>query len=189
MVLDAIKPCSAVIYVSGGNSVKKPSALVVAVIAIFGMVLVGKQKNTVFASRLLEARDSRANSDALEQQIVAKEREGLDALKTGNVEIFANLTAEEAVFVDAAGLATKAEVMKNVAGFTLTDYSTEDVRFVPLSKASGLISYKIHEKGVSHGHEFTAQAYVSSIWAQRAGKWFCLFSQETAARMPPKQPS
>jgi hypothetical protein len=60
------------------------------------------------------------------------------------------------------------------------------VRFVPLSPESGLIAYKIHEKGVSHGHEFAAQAYISSIWAERAGKWVCLFSQETAARMPPK---
>src|SRR5271155_3064421 len=168
---------------------KKTLAFVVAVIAIFGMVWAGKQENTVFASRSLEVRDSKATPDSLEQQIVAKEREGLDGLKTGNVEIFANLTAEEAVFVDAAGLATKAEVMKNVAGFTLTDYSIEDVRFVPLSAESGLIAYKIHEKGVSHGHEFTAQAYVSSIWAQRAGKWVCLFSQETAARMPPKPAS
>jgi hypothetical protein len=168
---------------------KKTSALAVAVIAIFGMAWAGKQKNTVFASRLLEARDSRATPDSLEQQIVSKEREGLDSLKTGHVEIFADLTAEEAVFVDAAGLATKSEVMKNVAGFTLTDYSMEDVRFVPLSAESGLISYKIHEKGVSHGHEFAAQAYISSIWALRAGKWMCLFSQETAARMPPKQPN
>jgi hypothetical protein len=162
----------------------------VAVITIFGSVLAGQFKSLAFTTRAFEARgNSQATASSLQQQIVAKEREGLDSLKSGNVEIFANLTAEEAVFVDAAGLATKADVMKNVAGFTLTDYSMEDVRFVPLSAESGLISYKIHEKGVSHGHEFAAQAYVSSIWAQRAGKWMCLFSQETAARMPPKQPS
>jgi hypothetical protein len=70
-----------------------------------------------------------------------------------------------------------------------TEYAIEDVRFVPLSDASGLISYKIAEKGVSHGHEFAAHVYVSSIWAERGGKWACLFSQETAARTPPKQPS
>jgi hypothetical protein len=169
---------------------KKNSVLLIAAITCFGAVLAGQHKNLVFAARSFEARgNSQASAGSLQEQIVAKEREGLDALKTGTVEIFANLTAEDAVFVDAAGLATKADVMKNVAGFTLTDYSMEDVRFVPLSAESGLISYKIHEKGVSHGHEFAAQAYVSSIWAQRAGKWMCLFSQETAARMPPKQPS
>jgi len=169
---------------------KIATGLAVVLITILGPVLAVQHKNLVFAARSVESRgSSQATSGSLQQQIVAKEREGLDALKSGNVEIFANLTAEEAVFVDAAGLATKADVMKNVAGFTLTDYSMEDVRFVPLSAESGLISYKIHEKGVSHGHEFAAQAYVSSIWAQRAGRWLCLFSQETAARMPPKQPS
>ncbi len=65
----------------------------------------------------------------------------------------------------------------------------DDVRVVPLSARSGLISYKVTEKGVSHGHEFAAQAYVSSIWAERGGKWVCLFSQETTPRRPPKQPS
>jgi Domain of unknown function (DUF4440) len=168
---------------------KKASGLFVVLMTVFFAVCVGQFKNSVVAARSVESLESSTNEESLKQQIVAKEREGLDGLKTGNVEIFANLTAEEAVFVDAAGLATKAEVMKNVAGFTLTDYSMEEVRFVPLSTESGLISYKIHEKGVSHGHEFAAQAYVSSIWAQRAGKWVCLFSQETAAKMPPKQPN
>jgi hypothetical protein len=58
----------------------------------------------------------------------------------------------------------------------------DDVRFVPLSVTSGLIVYKITEKGVSHGRDFAVQAYISSIWAERAGKWVCLFSQETGAR-------
>jgi hypothetical protein len=169
---------------------KKTSVLLIAVTTVFAAVLAGQHKNLVFAARSGESRsESQAIAGSLQQQIVAKESEGLDALKTGHVEIFASLTADEVVFVDAAGPATKAEVMKNVAGFTLTDYSMEDVRFVQLSAESGLISYKVHEKGVSHGHEFAGQAYISSIWAQRAGKWQCLFSQETAARMPPKQPS
>jgi hypothetical protein len=88
---------------------------------------------------------------SLEQQIVAKEREGLDALKTGNLELFGHLTADDAVLVDAHGPASKAQVLKNVAGFSLTDYSLEDVRFVPLSAKSGLITYKLTEKGISHG--------------------------------------
>jgi len=40
------------------------------------------------------------------------------------------------------------------------------------------------EKGVSHGKEFAAQVYVSSIWAKRGSQWVCLFSQETAAKQP-----
>jgi ketosteroid isomerase-like protein len=123
-----------------------------------------------------------ATQSPLERQIVAKEREGLDALKTGALDRFAALTADDAVFVDAAGSASKQQVMKNVAGFRLTDYTIEDLKFVALSSKSGLISYKIAEQGVSHGKEFKAKAYVSSVWAKHSGQWICLFSQETAAR-------
>jgi Domain of unknown function (DUF4440) len=125
----------------------------------------------------------------IQQQVVAAERRGLDALKAGDVAEFGRLTADEAVFVDDHGPASKAEVLKNVAGFTLTDYSMEDVRFVPISWRTGLISYKTTEKGSSHGHEFSAQVYVSSVWTKRGNDWVCLFSQETAVRKPPAAPT
>jgi len=152
-------------------------------------LLLGRPKLPVAAAAALDSRDDGSSGSSLEQQIVAKEKEGLDALKSGHLELFGNLTAEDAVFVDAAGPADKALVMSHVGGFRLTEYAMEDVRFVPVSATAGLISYKITEKGVSHGHEFSAQVYVSSLWAEREHQWVCLFSQETAAKVPPKQPS
>jgi poly(3-hydroxybutyrate) depolymerase len=56
-------------------------------------------------------------NDALQRQIVAKEREGLDALKAGNIARFGELTADDAVLIDAHGPASKAQVLQNVAGF------------------------------------------------------------------------
>jgi len=155
--------------------------IVVAAILVFGLAL-ERPMISAAAAQAPDSHDAKTSPSSLQQQIVAKEREGLDALKAGNLEQFANLTADDAVLVDAQGPASKAQVMKNVAGFNLTDYSMEDVRFVQLSPTSGLIVYKISEKGVSRGKEFAAQAYISSIWAEREGKWVCLFSQETAAR-------
>ena len=125
---------------------------------------------------------STPGGDSLQQQIVSKEREELDSLKAGNLELFGNLLADDAVFVDAQGPASKAQVVKNVAEFRLLEYSMEDVRFVPVSEESGLIAYKVTEKGVSHGREFTAQVYISAVWTKHRGKWICLFSQETAAK-------
>jgi|SRR5208282_6209268 len=147
----------------------------IVAVAICGALLAGRPEAYAAASQP-------ADSSPLQQQIVAKEREGLDALKAGDIDRFGILTADDAVLIDAHGPASKAQVMTNVAGFKLTDYSMDDVRFVPLSPKSGLISYKISEKGVSHGKEFAAQAYVSSIWEQRGSNWLCLFSQETGAR-------
>jgi hypothetical protein len=138
---------------------------------------------SLFSSLLLSRSKASVGENAsMEQQVVAKEREGLDALKAGDVGHFGDLTADDAIFVDAQGTATKAQVMQNVVGFKLTDYTIENVRFAQISPNSGLIAYKIIEKGLSHGKEFAVQVYVSSIWTQRENKWLCLFSQETAAR-------
>jgi len=122
--------------------------------------------------------------ETLQPRVVAKEREGLDALKSGNLDAFAGLIADEAVFVDDHGPATKAEIVSHTSEFHLTEYAMDDVRFVPVSRNSGLIAYKIAERGTSHGREFAATVYVSALWAERDGKWVCLFSQETAARPP-----
>jgi ketosteroid isomerase-like protein len=121
-------------------------------------------------------------TSALQEEIVAQERAGLDALKAGDVPAFANSTADDAVFVDAAGPAGKAVVVKNVADFRLHDYTMTDIHFVGLSPESGLIVYRITESGASHGKEFTARVNVSSLWVKRNGRWVCVFSQETAAK-------
>ncbi len=121
-------------------------------------------------------------SDALREQIVAQERAGLDALKTGDLKLFDASTAEDAIFVDAHGPATKAEIMSHTADFRLRDYTMADVRFIPLSADSGLIVYTLSESGTSHGKDFSARVHVSSLWRKREDKWLCEFSQETGAR-------
>jgi hypothetical protein len=125
---------------------------------------------------------SKTTQAAMQETVVAKEREGLDALKAGNLEAFGKLTADDAVLIDARGPASRAQVMKNITEFRLTDYSIEDMKFMQLSPTTGLITYKISEQGSSHGHDFSAKAFVSSIWAKRAGGWVCVFSQETGTK-------
>jgi hypothetical protein len=121
-------------------------------------------------------------ADAFRDTVVAHERAGLDALKVGDIKAFADSTAEDAIFVDSSGIASKAQVVTNVGGFRLTDYTMSDIHFLALSKDSGLVSYRMVESGTSHGHDFTAKVLVSSIWTKRDGKWLCTFSQETATK-------
>jgi ketosteroid isomerase-like protein len=125
---------------------------------------------------------SPTRADGLQEQIVAQERSGLDALKTGDLTTFGASTADDAIFVDAHGPATKAEVMEHTAEFRLHDYTMADVRLVKLSPDSGLIVYTLTESGSSHGKDFTARVHVSSLWLKKDGKWLCEFSQETGAR-------
>jgi hypothetical protein len=159
-----------------------PALIVLATAAIATALLLAGPRTTFAAVEPQASPDSSAGQNPMEQRIVSKEREGLDALISGNLQVFADLTAGDAVFVDAQGPATKAQVLKNVAGFKLASYSMEDIRFVRISSKSGLITYKITEKGVSHGKEFTAHSYIGSVWEERMGKWVLLFSQETGSK-------
>jgi hypothetical protein len=120
--------------------------------------------------------------NSLQEQVVAQERQELDSIESGSLDAFSSLIADDAVFVDAHGTAGKAEVVKQVAEFRLVEYSMEGVKFVPLSTKSGVIAYRLVEKGISHGKEFASEVYASAVWAERGGKWVCVFSQETPAR-------
>jgi hypothetical protein len=162
----------------------RATSILIAIVAITisGALLLEPYKISAVEVRTVDSQTEGDANGSMEQQVVAKEREGLDALKTGDLELFGKLTADEAIMVDAQGPATKAQVLKNVGGFKLTEYSMEDIKFVTISPNTGLISYKITEKGVSHGNEFTAKAYVSSIWTRRVNGWVCLFSQETGTK-------
>ncbi len=149
----------------------------------------GTAKNWILAPLILcavgfaqQTSGLKPGDESLRQQIVAQETQGLEYLKTGDLKAFADSTSDEAVFVDAHGPASKAEVVDHTAQFRLTEYSMDNIRFVRISVDSGLIVYTLSEKGTSHGKEFAAKVYVSSLWAKRAGKWACLFSQETAAK-------
>jgi|SRR3954468_17956121 hypothetical protein len=123
-----------------------------------------------------------AQAADIKDQIVAKEREELEALKSADYKKFADLIADDAVFLNPGGPGTKAEVVGHVGDFKLLDFTMDDIRFVPLSSNSGIVIYKLTQKGSSHGHEFTSVVHASATWVQRNGKWVSIFSQETPAR-------
>lgn len=161
---------------------KTVRALLIAAAILMSGALAPGRSNTTAAAPLVEMREPVAADASMGREMVTKEREELDALKADNMEAFGKLLADEAIFVDARGPASKTQVMNNVSGFTLSEYTMEEGQFVPLTSKSGLITYKMHEKGNSHGKDFDTQVYVSSIWEKRGKDWVCLFSQETAAR-------
>src|SRR4029079_18972635 len=114
-------------------------------------------------------------------------REELTALKSADCKKFADLIADDALFLDPHGPGTKAEVVEHVADFKLLDFSMDDTHFIPLSANSGIVAYKLTQKGSSHGHEFSTTVYAAATWVERNGKWVCIFSQETPARKEPPQ--
>lgn len=120
-----------------------------------------------------------AQADLLEQ-ITAQERKRWDARKAGSTAAFADMIAEDAVFVDSRGPEGKAAVVQHASDSKLKDYFMDNVKLVTFTATSGLITYKMTEKViVGKNKEATSDFYVSVFWVQRDGKWLCVFSQES----------
>jgi ketosteroid isomerase-like protein len=118
----------------------------------------------------------------LRSEIIAKERQELEALKNGNVQEFADLMSEDAIFVDSKGTSSKAAMVASVRDLKLYEYAMADIRFVNVSPQSGVIAYKLTQKGREQGKDFADTVYVSALWAKRGGRWICLFTQESPAQ-------
>jgi hypothetical protein len=61
------------------------------------------------------------------------------------------------------------------------DYASRHYLLVTFPYSRGLTTYKLTQKGTSHGKELAGQVWVSALRAERARKWVSPFSQETAA--------
>jgi uncharacterized protein YndB with AHSA1/START domain len=120
-----------------------------------------------------------AQADLLEQ-ITAQERKRWDARKAGSTAAFADLIAEDAVFLDSRGPEGKAAVVEHASNSKLKDYFMDNVKLVSYTATSGLITYKMTEKTIAAKNKEVASDFlVSAFWVQRDGKWLCVFSQES----------
>lgn len=152
----------------------------IACFAVVATVIVGSLAG---GSALPEKANTHKDSPQQPQvEIVAKERQELEALKNGKVREFADLMAEEAIFVDSHGSAGKAEVVGHLRDLKLLEYSMTDIKFVSVSPQSGLIAYKLTQKGRENGKDFADTVYASALWVKRGGQWLCLFTQESPAQ-------
>jgi ketosteroid isomerase-like protein len=120
-----------------------------------------------------------AQSELLEQ-LTAQERKRWDARKAGSTAAFADLIAEDAVFVDSRGPESKAAVVQHASDSKLKDYFMDNVKLITFTATSGLIAYKMTEKTIAgKNKEVASDFFISVFWVQRDGKWLCVFSQES----------
>lgn len=131
-----------------------------------------------------EALKTQSNVAQLQAEIESQERQELEALKNGKVQEFAGPIADDAIFVDQHGVAGKADVMGHLNNLKLLEYAMAEIKFVAVSRESGVIAYKLTQKGREQGKDFADTVYVSALWVKRSGKWVCLFTQETPAQAP-----
>ncbi|HKR84246.1 MAG TPA: nuclear transport factor 2 family protein [Terriglobales bacterium] len=105
-----------------------------------------------------------AQAPSLQQTIVAKEREELEAIKAGDRRIFAELLADDAVFLNPRGHGDKPLVVKKTSMIRLLDFSMDDIHFVPISQSSGLVAYRLTETMAREDKQFKVEVYASAVW-------------------------
>ena len=125
--------------------------------------------------------NSRSTNKALEDKIVALERQVAEAIKRNDMNAFGSLLTDDYVQVDSAGATPKFVLVKNEGNFAIKDYSMEDIRVVELNPEAALLTSKFAQKGTYQGKDYSTHGYSSSVWVKRGGKWLCAFSQVTSA--------
>ncbi len=150
-------------------------------IALAAMAFLGALKPAGVSA---QAQTASMSDSQMQAQIEAKEREGLRELETGDLTHFRELMAENGIFVDSHARSTREQVLADVGGFRLTDFSMTQVKFVRVAAETGLISYEFSDEGVAHAHAFATHTWVSSLWTRRGGRWECLFSQSSSVEPP-----
>jgi hypothetical protein len=110
---------------------------------------------------------------------LALERKVWEALKAGDIACDRALLADDFLGVYDSGFGTKHEHVAQLhSGPVVADYSTEQARLKRLTPTLGLLSYK----ATWHDHHGASRAFfITSIWAERDGKWVNIFSQDTSA--------
>lgn len=122
---------------------------------------------------------------AIDQEILALEKQYWDAMKSKDSTTAKRLSDDPSVLVNSQGIAeidreTLAGMVKG-APYQLREYSIDDreVRVRSLTDDVVVIAYKVHEDLVVEGKPTTMEAFETSVWVHRDGKWVCALHTET----------
>jgi hypothetical protein len=120
---------------------------------------------------------------ALEEKIVALEKQGWEAIKNKDWNGLSSLLTEDFVEVGEMGIRGKSAAMEDLkANLTLTEYSMEDAKVLELGKDAGLLTYRLLQKGSYKGENLPSKTNCSAAYVRRGGKWVNVSFQQTAAK-------
>jgi hypothetical protein len=104
-----------------------------------------------------------------------------EAVRTRDVTTFERLIADDAIYIDESGMATKTELLGMLPGVTLHDFRLTDVRVTTVNATSALVVYRCSERVAAGGNGGTALVtkLASSLWRWRPAHPVVTFHQET----------
>ena len=124
-----------------------------------------------------------AVNKALEEKIVAQEKQGWEAIKKKDWTALGSIMTEDFVEVGEMGIRGKSASIEDLtANLTLKEYSMEDAKVLELGKDAALVTYKLAQKGSYKGQDLPSKTNCSATYVQRGGKWLNTSFQQTAAK-------
>jgi hypothetical protein len=106
-----------------------------------------------------------------------------DALAGGDADADRALLASDFVGVYPTGFADRSDHAHQLAdGPTVVSYSIDDARLIRLSEAAVMLCYRADYRRPREGLPGDNETmYISSLWTERDGRWWNVFSQDTPA--------
>lgn len=118
--------------------------------------------------------------DDLKAELLAQEKQILEAIKAKDEQTLRHLLADELLAVVDGERTTAAEQRQRVAGLDIRSYDLTDVKAVAASKDVGILSYVYTWEGKAGDREQASRpVYATAVFARRDGRWVSVFYQES----------
>ena len=126
--------------------------------------------------------------EALKEELLALETSYWNAIKQKDARVAVNLSDDPCIVVGAQGVGeidrnTMKKMMEG-AEYALQGFSLKDVHFRRLSNDVVALAYKVSEDLTVKGEKIKLEAFDSSVWIKRDGKWVCVMHTESPAGDP-----
>lgn len=126
--------------------------------------------------------------NATRQELLALEQRYWNAIKEKDPATATALSDDPCMVVGAQGVGEmgKSELAKMLRGATyeLDAFSLEEVHTRQISDEVVAMAYKVKEDLVVDGQKIKLEAFDSSVWVRRDGKWVCVVHTESLAGDP-----
>jgi hypothetical protein len=120
-------------------------------------------------------------SSDLKDMFEAKIKVEWEALKNKDKKAYAELLADDyqGVEVDGKGERTKIQVLNELAGENVYNYTLWGFKLIPLGPDAALVIYEVTMEFPPRAQVRYSRVYISELWVKRSGQWKEVHYQET----------
>lgn len=115
----------------------------------------------------------------VEAQIIALEKAGWEAWKNKDTSWVQNNATDEILVISSAGVADRAQYIKDTLSCDIKSVSLGNFKFVMLDKDAVVMTFTAMQDGVCGGQKIAPQVRATVNYVKRGGKWLVAMYMET----------